>query len=58
MVTTGITVGCVAALLTAVGLAVQLHRTSWTPSPLTGTEPFAERLAVTAGRTGGMLLGA
>lgn len=58
MVTAGITIGCVVALITASGIVFRLRRTTRTPSPLTGTEPLAERLAVTAGRTGGMLLGA
>ena len=45
-------------MVMAVVLAVRLRHTRRTPSPLTGTEPFGERLAVTVGRVGGMLLGA
>jgi hypothetical protein len=37
---------------------VWLRRAERTPSPLTGLDPFPQRLAVTIGRTGGMLVGA
>ena len=52
------TVGCAAAVLTALTLVIRLRHTRRTPSQLTGREPFAERLAVTVGRAGGMLAGA
>ena len=58
MLRSGVTTGCAAAMVMAVVLAVRLRHTRRTPSPLTGTEPFGERLAVTVGRVGGMLLGA
>lgn len=53
-----ITIGCAAAMIVAAVLAVRLRHTMRTPSPLSGSEPFRERLAITMGRTGGMLLGA
>ena len=53
-----VTVACVAAMLVAAALAVWLRDTRRTPSPLSGSEPFRERLAVTVARTGGMLTGA
>lgn len=53
-----ITVGCAGALLAAVVIAFRLRNTRRVASPLTGQEPFGERLAVTVGRTGGMLTGA
>ncbi len=58
MLKAGITVGCVAAMIVAAVLAARLRHTRRTPTPLSGREPFGERLAVTVGRTGGMLLGA
>lgn len=58
MVKLGITLGCSAALLVAAVIVVRLRDTRRTPSPLDGTEPFGARLAVTAGRAGGMLAGA
>lgn len=58
MLKTWITIGCTAAMLAALVLAVRLRRTQWKPSPLSGTEPFRERLAVTTSRSAGMLLGA
>ena len=58
MLRSGVTTGCAAAMVMAVVLAVRLRHTRRTLSPLTGTEPFGERLAVTVGRVGGMLLGA
>jgi hypothetical protein len=58
MLRIGITVGCVAAMVAAAVMAIRLRDTRRTPSPLSGTEPFGERLAVTAGRAGGMLAGA
>lgn len=54
MLKAGITIGCAAAMVVAAGLAVRLRRTRRTPSPLSGTEPFREQLAVTVGRSGGM----
>jgi len=45
-------------MVIAAVLAVRLRHTRRTPSPLTGSEAFGERLAVTVGRAGGMLLGA
>jgi len=53
-----ITLGCVAAVAVASFLVIRLRQTRRTPSPLTGREPFGERLAVTVARTGGMLVGA
>lgn len=58
MLKAGITVGCAVAMVVAAALSVRLRGTRRSLSPLTGREPFAERLAVTAGRTGGMLAGA
>src|SRR5688572_9179462 len=58
MLRVGVTVACAAALVIAVVLVVRLRDTQRTPSPLTGGEPFRERLAVTTGRLGGMLVGA
>jgi len=58
MLKAGITFGCVAAMIAAAVLAVRLRHTRRSPSPLSGSEPFGERLAVTVSRTGGMLLGA
>ncbi len=58
MLRAGVTIGCAAAMVIAAVLAVRLRDTRRTPSPLTGSEPFGERLAVTVGRAGGMLLGA
>jgi hypothetical protein len=58
MLKAGVTIGCAAAMVAAVVLAVRLRHTRRTPSPITGSEPFGERLAVTVGRTGGMLIGA
>ncbi|HZB41819.1 MAG TPA: hypothetical protein VE487_12695 [Ilumatobacter sp.] len=53
-----VTIGCAAGMVTAAVLAVQLRHTRRTPSPLSGSEPFGERLAVTVSRTGGMLIAA
>lgn len=58
MLKAGVTIGCAAAMIVAVVLAVQLRHTRRTPSPLSGGEPFSERLAVTVGRSAGMLTGA
>ena len=58
MLKAGVTIGCAAAMMVAAVLAVRLRHTRRTPSPLSGSEPFGERLAITAGRTGGMLVGA
>ncbi len=58
MLKAGITVGCSAALVAAAVLTAWLRDTQRTPSPLSGREPFGERLGVTVGRTGGMLIGA
>lgn len=58
MLKAGVTVGCAAAMVAAAVLAVRLRHTRRTPSPLAGSEPFGEQLAVTVGRAGGMLLGA
>jgi hypothetical protein len=58
MLKAGVTIGCAAAMIVAAVLAVQLRHTRRTPSPLSGSEPFGERFAVTVGRTGGMLFGA
>jgi hypothetical protein len=53
-----VTIGCTAAMLVAATLAVLLRDTRRTPSPFTGSEGFGERLSVTTGRVGGMLIGA
>ncbi len=58
MLRVAMTIGCMAAVVGAFTLVVRLRHTRRTPSPLTGQEPFDERLAVTVGRTGGMLAGA
>ena len=58
MLKAGITIGCAAAMVVAAVLAVRLRHTRRTPSPLSAREPFGERLAVTVGRAGGMLVGA
>lgn len=58
MLKAGVTIACAAAIVAAAVLAVRLRHTRRTPSPLSGREPFGERLAVTAGRAGGMLIGA
>ena len=58
MVRVAITIGCAAAVVAACILVVQLRNTRRTPSPLTALAPFGERLTVTVGRTGGMLVGA
>ena len=58
MLKAGITIGCAAAMVAAAVLAVRLRHTRRTPSPLSGSEPFGERLAVTVSRAGGMLIGA
>jgi hypothetical protein len=58
MLKAGVTIGCAAAMVAAAVLAVRLRHTRRTPSPLSGSEPFGERLAVTASRAGGMLIGA
>lgn len=58
MLKAGITIGCAGAMVAATVLAVTLRHTRRTPSPLSGSEPFAERLAVTVSRAGGMLVGA
>lgn len=58
MLRAGVTIGCAMAMVAAVLLAVGLRRTRRAPSPLSGREPFRERLAVTVGRAGGMLAGA
>jgi hypothetical protein len=53
-----VTIGCMVAMLVAATFAVLLRDTRRTPSPLTGSEGFLERLSVTTGRVGGMLTGA
>ena len=58
MLKAGVTIGCAAAMVVAAVLAVRLRHTRWTPSPVSGREPFGARLAVTVGRAGGMVLGA
>lgn len=58
MLKTVVTLGCAAAIVAAVVLTVRLRDTRRTPSPLSGSEPFRDRLAVTVGRTGGMVFGA
>lgn len=58
MLKTGVTIGCAAAMIAAAVLTFRLRHTRRTPSPLSGTEPFRERLAVTVSRAGGMLIGA
>jgi hypothetical protein len=57
MLRTGVTVGCLAAMVAAALVAVRLRDTRRAPSPLRGGEPFGERLAVTSGRAAGMILG-
>ena len=58
MLKAGVTIGCAAAMVAAAVLAVRLRHTRRTPSPLSGSEPFGQRLAVTVSRAGGMLIGA
>lgn len=58
MLKAGVTVGCAVAMVAALILIVRLRDTRRVPSPLTGTEPFGERLAVTVSRASGMLAGA
>jgi hypothetical protein len=58
MLKAGVTIGCAAGMVAAAVLAVRFRHTRRTPSPITGSEPFGERLAVTVSRTGGMLIGA
>lgn len=58
MLKAALTIGCATAIVAAVVLTVRLRHTRRTPSPLSGSEPFGERLAVTVGRAGGMLIGA
>src|SRR5687768_14898996 len=58
MLKAGVTIGCAAAMLVAALLAVRMSDTRRTPSPLTGDEPFGDRLAITVGRASGMVLGA
>lgn len=59
MLKTGVTIGCAAFMVVAAVLAIRLRSTQrMPPSPLTGEEAFGERLAVTTGRVGGMLVGA
>jgi hypothetical protein len=58
MLKAGVTIGCAVAMVAAAVLTVRLRHTRRTPSPLSGGEPFGERLAVTVSRTGGMLVGA
>lgn len=53
-----VTIGCVAGMVLAGWCTIRWRHTCRTPTPLTGQEPFGERLAVTVARTGGMLLGA
>jgi hypothetical protein len=58
MLKAGVTIGCAAAMVAAAALTIRLRHTRRTPSPLSGSEPFGERLAVTVSRAGGMLIGA
>src|SRR5688500_16855394 len=58
MLKAAVTVGCVAAMVEAAVLAVRLRHTHRTPSPLSDSDPFGERLAVTVSRAGGMVAGA
>jgi hypothetical protein len=58
MLKAALTIGCLAAMVAAAVLAVRLRHTRRTPSPLSGSEPFGERLAVTVSRASGMLIGA
>ena len=58
MLKAGVTIGCAAAMIAAGVLTFWLRHTRHTPSPLSDSEPFGERLAVTVSRTGGMLIGA
>ncbi len=58
MLKLAVTVGCAAAMVAAAVLALRLRHTRRSPSPLSGSEPFGERLAVTVSRAGGMLVGA
>jgi len=57
MLKAGVTIGCATAMIAATVLVIRLRHTHRTPSPLSGSEPFGERLAVTLSRTGGMLAG-
>ena len=45
MLKAGVTLGCAAAVIAAGVLTFWLRRTRRTPSPLSGCEPFGERLA-------------
>lgn len=58
MLRAAVTVGCAASLIAAAGVSVRFRHTRRTPSPLSGSERFGERFAVTVSRAGGMLTGA
>jgi hypothetical protein len=58
MLKAGVTIGCAMAMVAAAVLTVRLRHIRRTPSPLSGGEPFRERLVVTVSRAGGMLVGA
>ena len=54
MLKVGVTSGCAGMMIVAAALAVRPRDTRRTSSPLSGSEAFGERLAVTMGRAGGM----
>jgi hypothetical protein len=58
MVRAGVTVVCAVGVVAAVLALVRLWDTTRTPSPSTADMGFGERLAVTVGRSAGMLAGA
>lgn len=58
MLRSGVLIGCVLGLVTALVLVVVLRGTERTPTPATRDMPVGERLAITLGRTSGMLAGA
>jgi hypothetical protein len=53
-----ITAGCTAAMVAAAALAIRLRHVRRTPSPAQPGDSFGDRLTLTAGRVGGMLVGA
>jgi hypothetical protein len=53
-----VTIGTAVAVAVALALVVGLRDQRHTPSPLSGDEPFGERVRVTLGRTSSMVAGA